>query len=85
MYSFPSIPSSTNPPFQQIHFNEPIKIPVTKAGTEKSNRIYIPIHITLTVPYLLGNKVRKLQNKEALEERMKKRYRSQIMGRGKSQ
>lgn len=85
MYSFPSIPSSTNPPFQRIHFNEPIKIPVTKAGTEKSNRIYIPIHITLTVPYLLGNKVRKLQNKEALEERMKKRYWSQIMGRGKSQ
>lgn len=55
MYSLPSIPSY-QPPFQQICFNEPIKIPVTKAGNEKSNTIYVPIHNSLTVSYPLGNK-----------------------------
>lgn len=60
MYPLSPIPSSSQPPFQQICFNEPIKIPVTKADTEKSNRIYMLMHITLTVPYLLGNKIRKL-------------------------
>lgn len=50
------------PPLQQISINELIKIPVTKAGNEKSNRSDMPIHITLKLPCLLGYKV-----KEALE------------------